>query len=645
MSVVAALLRSRAPKKQTLLDVALFLSLVPLVPVLPFLMQLYLAVMLLVIYGTNFHSKHLVSLMMGVGAVLIMIIFYTRFGFSDVKVIENVVSFLEVLLVFAILLQRTLRTINIYLFFAPLLLLFLSFFEHNTMLMLFYSQGVLFLFVFMWIWQSMQDVLSRALIYTLRLYLFALPVIVLLFLVFPRISYKKGAYGFSSSTTLRLGHDGMMHLDGNNTVATSKRIVMQMHLQGAVLHPLYLRGTVLYERTGMRYVPLNLHQEKIKPMKIDADASKGDVLMYDITLLPTNKQWVYTVNALQHLSIQATIDSAKTVRVEKPITQRLMYSGTSRLATTISATPTMKEQGMALMTDDVVSAQMPPSLLRLTLHDSEKLDKLINYFAQLQIPYTLRPGSQTYSMKAFLQTGGYCVHFADTFAQMARQMGLMSRIVTGYITKRNNFIDTFGVVREEDAHAWCEIYLKDKGLWQRVDPTIYSVNAKDFQTLLTQSPTQMSMVEQASIYLQYWQYQVRNYLLNYSYTLQKSLWHTIESNTLFAVKLLAIFILFSMVVVLIALFLQRQKRVHDPFLKEIVTLVRPFVGDKANDESLKHYLFRLQADIDDTLLSSLITHYYGYRYHHAQNKKELKESIALLRKALHEKKVTRKLEI
>jgi hypothetical protein len=51
-----------------------------------------------------------------------------------------------------------------------------------------------------------------------------------------------------------------------------------------------------------------------------------------------------------------------------------------------------------------------------------------------------------------------------------RAMGVPARVVTGYQGAELNTVDGQYIVRNSQAHAWAEIWLRDQG-WTRVDPT------------------------------------------------------------------------------------------------------------------------------------------------------------------------------
>lgn len=69
----------------------------------------------------------------------------------------------------------------------------------------------------------------------------------------------------------------------------------------------------------------------------------------------------------------------------------------------------------------------------------------------------------------FVQREGHCELFAAALAALARAQGLRARVVTGYYVGEYNPIGGYYVVRESDAHAWCEI--ECGGIWRTFDPS------------------------------------------------------------------------------------------------------------------------------------------------------------------------------
>lgn len=70
----------------------------------------------------------------------------------------------------------------------------------------------------------------------------------------------------------------------------------------------------------------------------------------------------------------------------------------------------------------------------------------------------------------FARKTGYCEHYATAMAVMLRTIGIPTRLVTGFLTTEWNEYGNYYLVRQQDAHAWVEVYLAHSG-WVTLDPT------------------------------------------------------------------------------------------------------------------------------------------------------------------------------
>ena len=94
--------------------------------------------------------------------------------------------------------------------------------------------------------------------------------------------------------------------------------------------------------------------------------------------------------------------------------------------------------------------------------------------------YTLTPGMAPLNediVEYFLfeNKKGYCVHFASAATLMYRSFGIPARYVTGYKISKDEFKEQedgtyYAEAIDRDAHAWTEIYIRDKG-WIPVEVT------------------------------------------------------------------------------------------------------------------------------------------------------------------------------
>ena len=105
--------------------------------------------------------------------------------------------------------------------------------------------------------------------------------------------------------------------------------------------------------------------------------------------------------------------------------------------------------------------------------DARLVRAVLDHFRSGGFEYTLSPprlGRHSVDEFLFDTKRGYCEHYASAFVVMMRALGVPARVVTGYQGGELNPVDGFVTVRQSDAHAWSEVWLKGRG-WSRVDPT------------------------------------------------------------------------------------------------------------------------------------------------------------------------------
>jgi hypothetical protein len=98
----------------------------------------------------------------------------------------------------------------------------------------------------------------------------------------------------------------------------------------------------------------------------------------------------------------------------------------------------------------------------------------LSFFQRERFIYSLNPGTYQDStgLDSFLfeRRVGFCEHYAASFATLMRLAGIPSRVVIGYHGGEFNTLGRYMIVRQADAHAWAEVWIKDTG-WLRIDPT------------------------------------------------------------------------------------------------------------------------------------------------------------------------------
>jgi transglutaminase-like putative cysteine protease len=135
---------------------------------------------------------------------------------------------------------------------------------------------------------------------------------------------------------------------------------------------------------------------------------------------------------------------------------------------------TAKERAEALEVPASISPAVRDLAYSWTVqnHDSRGVvSSALQFFRTQGFSYSLTPGEYD-NLEEFLfrRRVGFCEHYAASFGTLMRLAGIPARVVVGYLGGEYNDLGHFFLVRQADAHAWCEVWLPEKG-WTRVDPT------------------------------------------------------------------------------------------------------------------------------------------------------------------------------
>ncbi len=636
--------------QQSLLDIALALSIIPHLFTLKVPMLVYLAITLVFIIRKK-NSKKVIITFSVLGLVAIALSFFAEYNFSNFSRLLVFISLLISLLTYAVLLQRLTQTLNFYLLISPAMLMVLSFFFFNSIGMLFYALFTLFIFTFLVLYERMQSSVANVLRINGLLFLFSLPIVALLFLTFPRISYKKARFGFSAEEIKRTGHDGTMHIDSNAMLVPSPKLVMEVTFEGQIPsnHSLYFRGSVLYTDMGTRWVQdKRVYTEKTLPREVE------NIINYKVKLYPHDKQWLYMLDIPLLQPLKTTIDKDFITRNHQLVKETLYYDGRSALEYTLP-----KEYPQILTKALRVDKNRDPRTYAALMNtidtradDMSKANGLLKFFSDLQLSYSLKPKriDLEHPVDSFLFDSkiGYCVHFASAFASSARMIGIPSRIVTGYKADRTNAINNYLLIKEADAHAWVELYLKTKG-WVRFEPT-----STAWRTLAPDNPqvsnaytsaslklsNMQKLFKQINIYYMYTRYVINNWIIQYSRIKQMSLLNELLTNTIFLLKFLGSVVVFILLCIISFLFLQRSS-CDDPVLCEMKRLIKALKAkgvERRRGETMSAFLQRAKAKtLYHNEIEEINRLYHLYRYADMKDDAllaQLRSKVLALRRSL-----------
>lgn len=301
----------------------------------------------------------------------------------------------------------------------------------------------------------------------------ALPIVALMFLFFPRV-YGGFRFQFSQSLMAAGGMSDRLTPGSFASLALSDQIAFRADFPNGdipAMSAMYWRGGVLWNGEALNWtVGPRLGMERRQGQL------GGTPVRQRISLVPHGGRWLFALDRPAEEVRGAAYQPGGILQSYKTISNQFRYEVVSR--------PDNRE--LALPADQRLATTKPPSAVSdrvkalvarwKTEHAEprELVEEGLNYFRREHFSYTLQPGK--YDDKTglddflFERRQGFCEHYAAAYATLMRLAGVPARVVIGYHGGEFNTLGQYVIVRQSDAHAWCEVWLKDAG-WLRVDPT------------------------------------------------------------------------------------------------------------------------------------------------------------------------------
>lgn len=330
-----------------------------------------------------------------------------------------------------------------------------------------------------------------------------LPVMVLLFVLFPRIA---PLWGVPSDSVGRTGLSSEMQFGAMAEIANDDSIAMRLRFEGPPppAGALYFRGPVLTRFDGRRWRALGSPQAAIAaaapitPAQAQAAAPQvqGNALRYELTLEPLRLSVLPLLEMSPQLPGSELQADGLTLRrsldlqwlAPRPITERLRLGqqvaylehrsgvNTSPLALQpYLELPQGRNPGTLAWAASLRSQARFNGLENGPLAEA-LVAAVLQHLRQEEFVYTLTPGKYGETGEHLIDEFwlerrlGFCEHFSAGFVVVMRALGVPARIVTGFQGADPELQDGYLVVRNAQAHAWAEVWIEGRG-WQRVDPT------------------------------------------------------------------------------------------------------------------------------------------------------------------------------
>lgn len=311
----------------------------------------------------------------------------------------------------------------------------------------------------------------KVLLPTLSLVVQALPIMVALFVFFPRLSGPLWNLGAGDN-------EGVTGLGDSITMGSLSRLIESDAVAFRADFPgqfperksLYWRGPVLWHTDGKKWDAGN----QTEAARVEFKAL-SDSIEYSVTQEPSDKPWLFALELPDRLPREARITPDFQITSTRPLNQRHRYNLSSRLVYNTGPL-TERERRMGLQLPPTVTTRMRQLVGSWAAADPDPLsiaNRSLSHFRNEPFFYTLMPpllGDNPVDEFLFESRRGFCEHYATSFVTLMRVAGIPSRVVTGYQGGEINTVGNYLVVRQLDAHAWAELWIQGRG-WIRVDPT------------------------------------------------------------------------------------------------------------------------------------------------------------------------------
>jgi transglutaminase-like putative cysteine protease len=316
---------------------------------------------------------------------------------------------------------------------------------------------------------------TASLRYSGRLLLQALPLMLILWLLFPRFSSPIWQFG-SGTHSAESGLSDSLNPGDITELAMSDEVAFRVRFAAAAPPPLeqYWRGPVLHDFDGKAWhhslgVP---GAHRLAPLK-----TAGPAYKYTINLEPHQHTWVYTLDWPAEWDLpHAALTGDYTLVEEFPVSRPIDVIATSY--THVQALSPLSRE--ARFRDTQLPADRNPRARALSAQlrsahpeDMDLARAVLEMFSKEAFYYTLTPpalGANSVDDFLFTTRRGFCGHYASAFAALMRGAGIPARIVTGYQGGTYNRFANYWIVQQNRAHAWVEVWMDSQG-WVRIDPT------------------------------------------------------------------------------------------------------------------------------------------------------------------------------
>ncbi|NMT63746.1 transglutaminase TgpA family protein [Marinobacter orientalis] len=305
-----------------------------------------------------------------------------------------------------------------------------------------------------------------------------LPIVVLLFVFFPRMAPLWSVPLVSGEA--RTGISDSMTPGDISSLAQSSERAFRVTFGGEAppYRDRYWRGLILDRLEGDTWQQGSGRQFR-RPGRVSVDGGRGELEsgQYDVLMEPTDQTWAFALEGSEAVSDNVQPDDQGLFRFNRPADSPVRYRmalANEAQSDQVGGVPDNVQRYLQLPRSGNPRARaFAEELAAEFRRPGAVVQHLLDRFRQQEYFYTLRPPAMPddgIDALLFDEKRGFCAHYAGAATFVLRAAGIPARVVVGYQGGDAGADDDYLIIRQYDAHAWVEAWLPGQG-WVRVDPT------------------------------------------------------------------------------------------------------------------------------------------------------------------------------
>ena len=306
----------------------------------------------------------------------------------------------------------------------------------------------------------------------------ALPIVILLFLIIPKL---QPIWPLPESKHAKTGLSEKMTPGEIARLTQSSELAFRATFNGEfpTMTQRYWRALVLEDFDGESW-QISPQRHLLKQQQLQRKESlslnyTGNFYTYEMLVEPTQQPWLYSLDVAKPRTRDLWLSDDYQLQHHRPVRTPFHYLVNSyyNLPLREGGSDIIKQLNLQLpATGNAKARQWVAEMQKKHPTPTAFIAAVKQYFRQGGFRYTLRPAPMpvdSIDQLLFQYRAGFCAHYASAAAFMMREAGIPARVVTGYLGGEEHQAGYLSVY-QYDAHAWIEIWQDNTG-WQRLDVT------------------------------------------------------------------------------------------------------------------------------------------------------------------------------